>query len=160
MTRVEPRPVAQTTPFEVLARTAPVHPTSGELFATMASHIENQALLTTSPAILAINVGDAHLDDETRMRYTYLSNRGVDVFVLGAGLPRILGGRIRGIPLTATDPLVQERAVLFVGSRYGSGAFAHRRTTERNGATLDAGTSYDAERVIEAMLTLVNRLPS
>jgi EAL domain-containing protein (putative c-di-GMP-specific phosphodiesterase class I) len=160
LTRVKPRPVAQTTPFEVLAKAAPVHPTSGELFATMASHIENQASQTTGPAILAVNVGDAGLDDETRVRYSYLSNRGVDVFVLGTGLPRTLGGRTRGIPLTDSDPLIRERTVLLVGSRHGSGAFAHRHTTDPGDSVLDAGTSYDADSVIEAMLTLVNRLPS
>jgi hypothetical protein len=107
-----------------------------------------------------VNVGDGGLDDEMRMRYRYLTNKGIDVFVLGVGVPRSLGGRIRGIPLSDTDPLVRERTVLFVGSRYGSGAFSRRRTAAPGDEMVDAGTSYDADRVIEAMLTLVNRLPS
>ena len=162
LTRVKPHHVSQATPFEVLAKVAPVHPTSGELFASMAMHIENQALQTTSPAVLAVSVGDGGLDDETRMRYTYLTNKGVDVFVLGVGVgvPHGLGGRIRGIPLAGADPLVREHTVLFVGSRYGSGAFSRRRTAGPGTDLVDAGTSYDADRVIEAMLTLVNRLPS
>ncbi|WP_203702724.1 EAL domain-containing protein [Asanoa iriomotensis] len=154
LARVRPRHVSRTTPFELLAETSDVHSTSEELFGSMAGHIENQATETSDPAILAVNVGDGEYDDEARIRHTYLTNRGIDVFVLGTAVPENLGGRIRGIPLDTADPLAQERTVLFLGSRYGRAAFARR-----NGSgALDAGTCYDPERVIEAMLTLVNRL--
>ncbi|WP_203717349.1 EAL domain-containing protein [Asanoa siamensis] len=155
LARVKSRRVSRTTPFEVLAPTTDVHPTTDDLFENMAEHIEYQAKQTSSPAILTVNVGDGGFDDEARLRHTYLTNRGIDVFVLGTNLPHDLGGRIRGIPLLETDPLVHERTVLFVGSRYGSAAFARR-----HGDTLDAGTCYDPEHVIEATLTLVNRLPA
>ncbi|GIF62018.1 hypothetical protein Ais01nite_00530 [Asanoa ishikariensis] len=155
LARVTPRTVTHSTPFDVLAPTADVHATSDDMFAAMVSHIENQATQTTSPAILAINVGDGGYEDEARIRHTYLTNRGIDVFVLGTDTPRNLGNRIRGIALSDDDPLIGERTVLFVGSRYGSAAFA-RRTD----GTLHAGTCYNPERVIEAVLTLVNRLAS
>ncbi|MEV0718783.1 EAL domain-containing protein [Asanoa sp. NPDC050611] len=156
LARVAPRHVARSTPFEVLAKTSEVHTTSAELFASMAGHVENQATQTTSPAILTVNVGDGDYDDESRIRHTYLTNRGLDVFVLGTRVPHDLGGRIRGIPLAGDDPLTGERTVLFVGSRHGSAAFARRGP----GDALEAGACYDPEHVIEAMLTLVNRLPS
>ncbi|MEV4537530.1 EAL domain-containing protein [Asanoa sp. NPDC049518] len=155
LARVTPRTVAHSTPFDLLAPTVDVHATTEDLFASMVSHIENQATQTTSPAILAVNLGDGDYDDESRIRHTYLTSRGIDVFVLGTGAARNLGNRIRGIPLTDDDPLISERAVLFVGSRYGSAAFARR-----SGDTLYAGTCYNPERVVEAMLTLVNRLPA
>ncbi|SNT63440.1 EAL domain, c-di-GMP-specific phosphodiesterase class I (or its enzymatically inactive variant) [Asanoa hainanensis] len=155
LARVTSRNVAHQTPFDLLAPTADIYPTSEEMFASMVGHIENQATQTTSPAILVVNVGDGDYDDESRIRHTYLTSRGIDVFVLGTGTARNLGNRIRGIALTDDDPLLTERTVLFVGSRYGSGAFARR-----DGDTLHAGTCYNPERVIEAVLTLVNRLPS
>ncbi|MEV4622522.1 EAL domain-containing protein [Asanoa sp. NPDC049573] len=159
LARVQPREVACATPFEVLAPDAQVHPTTDEMYATMAGNIENQAAQTANPAILAVNIGDGELDDAARIGYNQLAGRGINVFVLGRHVTALPGGRVRGIPLADTDPLLRERSVLFVGSRYGSGTFARRHGSNPRDA-YRAGVCYDAEKVIEAMLTLVNRLPS
>ncbi|GIF75950.1 hypothetical protein Asi02nite_54680 [Asanoa siamensis] len=159
LARVRPRGHVRATPFEVLAGDAQVHPCTSEMYATMAGNIEMQAAQTTNPGILAVNLGDGELGDDARIGYNQLASRGIDVFILGSRVTPQPGGRIRGVPLSANDPLVRERTVLFVGSRYGSGAFAHRGSTD----PLDgyrAGVCYDADKVIEAMLTLVNRLPN
>ncbi|GIF78050.1 EAL domain-containing protein [Asanoa siamensis] len=159
LARVSPRNVPLTTPFQVLAADAPVHPTSHEVFTTMAAHIENQASQTRNPAILAVNLGDSRLDDEARLRFNYLTSKGIEVFVLGRDVSSS-HGRVREIRLADRDPLVKERTVLFVGSRYGSGAFARRRTPNASDDAYDAGTCYNADRIIEAVLTMVNRLPT
>ncbi|MDG4824941.1 EAL domain-containing protein [Asanoa sp. WMMD1127] len=157
--RYHPR-VSDTTPFDVLAETAQVAPTPTDLYASMAAHVENQAAQTANPAILAVNLGDDGLGDAARMRYSYLTNRGIDVFLFGTRVSPTPGGRIRGVTLDHDDVLARERTVLFAGTRYGSGAFGRRPTHDRGDDSLDAGTCYDAECVIEAMLALVGRLPA
>ena len=154
LARVGPRPVSTTTPFELLAKTSEVRTTSPELFAAMAAEVENQAAQATGPGILAVNDGDG--DGDAHDRYARLSRRGLDIVFLGSHLRLDVGGRVRCIPLADTDPLVQERSVLFVGTRDGSGAFARRAAHRRDGS-VDAFTCYHADRVIKAMLTLVPR---
>jgi EAL domain-containing protein (putative c-di-GMP-specific phosphodiesterase class I) len=155
LARVTPRRVPTQTPFEMLSRTEPVNPTTPELLATMGGHVENQAMHTSDSAILVVNVGDAaNLDDEARLRYGYITTRGVEVYVLGHDLPAEPAARIRGVPLTADDPLVRERTYLFIGSHHASGVFA--RETGTGG--LEVGVCYDRERIVEATLPLVRRL--
>ncbi|MEV0713121.1 EAL domain-containing protein [Asanoa sp. NPDC050611] len=154
LARVTPREVPVKTPFEMLSRTDPVNPTTEPLLAAMTGHIENQALHTDDSAILVVNVGHAgNLDDEARLRYGYITARGIEVYLLGHGVPRVPSGRVRGVPLDAGDPLVNERAALFIGSHYASGVFARETATG-----FDAGICYDRERVVEATLPLIRRL--
>ncbi|GAA1884555.1 sensor domain-containing phosphodiesterase [Asanoa iriomotensis] len=154
LARVTPRQVPEETPFEMLSRTDPVNPTTEPLLTAMTGHIENQALHTDDSAILVINVADvANLDDEARLRYGYITTRGVEVYVLGREVPPVPSGRVRGVPLDAGDPLVHERTALFIGSHHASGVFA-RETA----AGFDAGICYDRERIVEATLPLVRRL--
>jgi EAL domain-containing protein (putative c-di-GMP-specific phosphodiesterase class I) len=154
LARVTPRQVPEQTPFEMLSRADPVNPTTEALLAAMTGHIENQALHTDDSAILVVNVGHAgNLDDEARLRYGYITVRGIDVYVLGHEMPRDPGARVRGVPLDATDPLVHERAALFIGSHHASGVFA-RETADG----FDAGVCYDRERIVAATLPLVRRL--
>lgn len=158
LARVSPRDTARATPFEVLAETEQVHATPADSLTTMSAHIESQAAQTVNPAILVVNLGDGDLDDGARIRYNRLAGRGINVFIIGKGLAPQPGGRIRAIPLDAGDPLVQERTILFVGSRDACGVFGRRRTAEPSSESYDVGTCHNAEQVIEATLTLVNRL--
>jgi len=161
LTRVKRRQASLNSPFgALLAKKAELIPLSSDLFAMLAAHIENQASRTTNPGILAVNLGDGDVDDEARIRLTYLSNRGIEVFVFGTRVPRSLGGRIRCVPLADNDPLARERTVLFVGTHYGSGVFARRRTAGPEDDSWEGGTCYDPDRVVEATLTLVQRLPT
>jgi hypothetical protein len=125
------------------------------LLAAMGGHIENQAMHTSDSAILVVNVGEAaNLDDEARLRYGYITTRGIEVYVLGHDLPAEPAARIRGVPLAADDPLVRERTFLFIGSHYASGVFAR----ETDAGMLEVGSCYDRERIVEATLPLVRRL--
>ncbi|GAA1874286.1 sensor domain-containing phosphodiesterase [Asanoa iriomotensis] len=158
LARVEPRSIARATPYDVLVRTEAVHPTSAGQLNAMSAQIEDRALEATDPAILVVNIGDlVNLTDDSLIRYAYLNSIGVEVFLLGHGIPFTPGGRVRGIPLAEDDPLRRERATLLVGTRYGSGVFARRRRGG-DGPTYDAGTCYDWDRVIEATLPLVSRV--
>ncbi|SNT20200.1 EAL domain, c-di-GMP-specific phosphodiesterase class I (or its enzymatically inactive variant) [Asanoa hainanensis] len=154
LARVTPRQVPEETPFEMLSRTDAVNFTTPPLLAAMTGHIENQALHTSDAAILVVNLADAaNLDDEARLRYGYITTRGIEVYVLGHGIERTPAGRARGVPLAADDPLVHERTVLFIGSHYASGVFAREQDDG-----FEAGVCYDRERVVEATLPLVRRL--
>ncbi|HTF10280.1 MAG TPA: hypothetical protein VK659_19105, partial [Asanoa sp.] len=73
--------------------------------------------------------------------------------VLGHDLPTAPAARIRGVPLTADDPLVRERTFMFIGSHYASCVFARE-----TGAGFEVGVCYDRERIVEATLPLVRRL--
>ncbi|MEV4619568.1 hypothetical protein AB0J74_12765 [Asanoa sp. NPDC049573] len=61
--------------------------------------------------------------------------------------------------LAESDPLAHERTLLFVGSHYGSGFFARRRTDDPGEQTWLCGTCYDYDRIVEATLTLIHRIP-
>jgi EAL domain-containing protein (putative c-di-GMP-specific phosphodiesterase class I) len=154
LARVTPREVSDETPFEMLSRTHPVRPTAAPLLATMIGHIENQALHTDDAAILVVNLAHiGNLDDEARLRYGYITMRGVEVYLLAHGMPAQLGSRARGVSLAAGDPLVHERTALFIGSHHASAVFARE-----SAVGFDAGVSYDHDRIVEAVLPLVRRL--
>ncbi|GIF64814.1 hypothetical protein Ais01nite_28490 [Asanoa ishikariensis] len=154
LARVTPRQVPEQTPFEMLSRTDAVHLTTAPLLAAMTGHIENQALHTSDAAILVVNLADAaNLDDEARLRYGYITTRGIEVYLLGHGMDPTPAGRARGVPLAADDPLVHERTVLFIGSHYASGVFAREHADG-----FEAGVCYDRERVVASTLPLVRRL--
>ncbi len=154
LARVTPRQVPEETPFEMLSRTEQVNPTAAPLLAAMTGHIENQAMHTDDAAILVVNVADAgNLDDEARLRYGYITMRGIEVYVFGHHVPIAPAARVRGVPLTDDDPLVHERAVLFIGSHHASGVFARESLTG-----FDAGVCYNRDRIVEATLPLVRRL--
>ncbi|GIF72589.1 EAL domain-containing protein [Asanoa siamensis] len=156
LARVAPRAVAKATPYDVLARTEPVERVTEAQLAALCAAVENEAATAPAPAILVVNVGDLrYLRDDSLLGHIFVASRGIEVFLLGYGVPFTPGGRVRGIPLDARDPLRDERATLLVGSHYGSGVFARRH---RGGADFDAGTSHEWDRVVEATLPLVSRM--
>jgi EAL domain-containing protein (putative c-di-GMP-specific phosphodiesterase class I) len=156
--RVKPRHVSSESPFMVLSKTTDLLSTSIDHFERVAAHVENQAAQTANPGLLLVNLGDGGVDDEARIRQTYITNRGIEVFVFGTDVPRGGGGRIRFVPVAKDDPLARERTILFVGSRYGGAAFARRRTADTGEDYAEWGTCYNADAVIEAALALVHRL--
>lgn len=159
LARVGPRSIARTTPYEVLTRTEPVSPTSAAALGAMCTQIENQAAQVTDPAILVVNIGElSQLAVDRLITYAYLTSRGIEVFLVGHDVPYTPGGRVRGIPLSADDPLRAERTTLLVGSSYGNGVFARRRPGGHEDAEFDAGTSHEWDRVVEATLPLVSRV--
>ncbi|SNS72980.1 EAL domain, c-di-GMP-specific phosphodiesterase class I (or its enzymatically inactive variant) [Asanoa hainanensis] len=156
LARVGPRPASHTTPYDVLARTEPVSLTSAAQLAAMSEQIENQATQAKDAAILVVNIGDLrYMAVDSLITYAYLNSRGVEVFLVGHGVPFTPGGRVRGIPLAEDDPLRDERTTLLVGTSYGSGVFARRRPGTD---AFDAGTCYEWDRVVEATLPLVSRV--
>ncbi|HTF12328.1 MAG TPA: EAL domain-containing protein, partial [Asanoa sp.] len=161
LARVGPRPVARATPYDVLALTETVDPTTATQLGAMSAGIEEQATHATGPAILVVNIGDLrHLTDDSPITYAYLTSRGIEVFLIGHGVPFTPGGRVRGIPLAADDPLRDERTTLLVGCHFGSGVFARQRQgpTGKDNAAFDAGTCHEWDRVVEATLPLVSRV--
>ncbi|MEV0718781.1 EAL domain-containing protein [Asanoa sp. NPDC050611] len=157
LARVGPRRVSGLTPFDLLARAGEIRTVSPDMFAEMATQVDDRATGTAGTGILAVIVGDGDYDDEAHNRHAGLPRRGIDVFVLGSRIPGDLGARVHAIPLPDTDPLARERAVLFVGTSDGCGAFA-RRSAHRGDGSVDAGTCQQPERVSRAMLTLGRRL--
>ncbi|GIF62465.1 hypothetical protein Ais01nite_05000 [Asanoa ishikariensis] len=156
LARVGPRPAQRTTPYDVLARTEPVSPTAAAELDAMSAQIENQATQAKDAAILVVNIGDLrYMAVDSLITYAYLNSRGVEVFLVGHGVPFTPGGRVRGIPLAEDDPLRQERTTLLVGSSYGSGVFARRQP---GSDAFVAGTCYEWDRVVEATLPLVSRV--
>lgn len=154
LARVEHRPVPEETPFVMLSRDKAVNPTSASLLTAMLAHIENQALHTDDPAILVVNLADVeNFNDDAQLRYGYITTRGVEVYVLGHGLPAELDNRIQAVPLDADDPLVHEREALFIGSHYASGVFA--RETDSG---YEAGVCYQRDKIVDVTLPLVRRL--
>ncbi|MEV4619246.1 EAL domain-containing protein [Asanoa sp. NPDC049573] len=160
LARVGPRPVARATPYDVLARVEPVDPTTASQLRAMSASVEEEAARANGPAILVVNIGDLrHLAPDSPITYAFLTSRGIEVFLIGHGVPFTPGGRVRGIPIAADDPLREERTTLLVGSHYGSGVFARqRRHTAGTDITFDAGTSHEWDRVVEATLPLVSRV--
>ena len=159
LARVGPRPVARATPFEVLSGLEQVDAISAPQLRAMSAGIEEQATHAKGPAILLVNIGDLRfLSDDGPITYAYLTSRGIEVFLIGHGVPFSPGGRVRGIPLAADDPLRHERTTLLVGSHYGSGVFARRRPDGDSEAAFDGGTCHDWDRVVEATLPLVSRV--
>jgi EAL domain-containing protein (putative c-di-GMP-specific phosphodiesterase class I) len=159
LARVGPRPAARATPYDVLALIEPVDRTTASQLRAMSAGIEEQAAHATGPAILVVNIGDLrHLADDSPITFAYLTSRGIEVFLIGHGVPFSPGGRVRGIPLAADDPLRQERTTLLVGSHSGSGVFARQRKHPAGDATFDAGTCHEWDRVVEATLPLVSRV--
>jgi EAL domain-containing protein (putative c-di-GMP-specific phosphodiesterase class I) len=152
------------TPFEVLRDRAPTSPVSLRMLATMGGLLEDMAQHTDAARLLFATVtAPIRTADDTCLTYTRIAEHGVTVALFGQAPPVFAGSRAYAIPVPADDPLLDEHAVIAVGS-YFAGALIARRTDRGSShhgepQSYDATLTYDRKLVIEALHTLVRRLP-
>jgi hypothetical protein len=162
--RVAPYRDTAGTPFEVVRDRVPTSPVNLRILATMGGLLEDMAQHTDAARLLFATVtAPIRSADDTCLTYTGIAERGVTVALFGQAPPVSAGSKVYSISVPAGDPLVDEHAVIIVGS-YFAGALIARRANQGSSPnsepeSYDAVLTYDRRLVIEALHTLVRRLP-
>ncbi len=163
--RVTPyRDAAASTPFEAVRGRAPTSPVNLHMLASMGGLLENMAQHTDAARLLFATVtAPTRSADDTCLSYAHIAEHGVTVAAFGHAPPAFPGTKVYAISIPADDPLLDEHAVIAVGS-YFAGALIARRTDHGSSDSsdpqhYDAVLTYDRRLVIEALHTLVRRLP-
>lgn len=125
--RLQPLP-ARTgrTPIDVARRHLPMQTAPKHLLLQLSHHIEELALDTIdTPMVLTALQSSEHLTPGTTARYARLARTAPLVAVLGRGVTGTPAPGVRGVSLTAADPLVDEWTVIVLGARTAAALIAH-----------------------------------
>ena len=160
--RVSPRAPSADTPFGVVANQAKVIEVSEHKLTPMSRTLEDKALHANDSIMLfATFPRGRDLDDEARLRYSHMASNGVSVTAYGHALPAQPAVGVRGVPLDSDDPLVGEAAVVVLGNHFAGALVAKPRQLDRRDIVVDcdAAITYDRALIIEAVHTLIERIP-
>jgi EAL domain-containing protein (putative c-di-GMP-specific phosphodiesterase class I) len=160
--RVTPRAATAGTPFGVAHDRARIIEVTRRMLDPMGRLLEDKALHTHEATMLFATFPDAgHLDDDTRLRYSHMARTGVNVTAYAGSMPRFPGAGIRGVALDRGDPLLDEKIVMVIGTHFAAGLIARQRPGLRSGddSRYDAILTYDRNLVIEAVQTLIEKIP-
>jgi EAL domain-containing protein (putative c-di-GMP-specific phosphodiesterase class I) len=150
------------TPFGVVASRANVVEVKEQKLAPMSRILEDKALhADDSIMVFATFPRGRDLDDETRLTYSHMASNGVNVTAYGVGLPAQPAVGVRGVSLDSDDPLVREEAVVVLGNLFAGAIVAKPRQPDRHDIEVvcDAVITYDRSLIIEAVQTLIERIP-
>lgn len=160
--RVTPRPAIADTPFGTVHHRARSIEATKDMLDPMGRLLEDKALHTHEATMLFATFPDAgHIDDDTRLRYSHMARTGVNVTAYAGSIPRFPGPGIRGVTLSSDDPLLEEKIVIVIGTHFAGGLIAKQRSQQRSGddSQYDAVLTYDRGLVIEAVQTLIEKIP-
>lgn len=162
--RVAPYPKFASSPFEVLHNRVTTHRMNELTMSNISAVLEDMAQHTAAAHLLFVLLPSGmRLSDETRFIYTHIAERGVDVLLLCANPPPFPGGLVKTLALAETDRLLHEHAIILVGN-YITAALIARRSDVPDSISVetlyDAALTYDRRVVIEALHTLLRRLPA
>ncbi|MEV6970362.1 EAL domain-containing protein [Hamadaea sp. NPDC051192] len=162
--RVKPYPEAARTPFDAVRDRARTSRMSLPMLAPMKSLLEDVALHTGAAHLLFAALPEsAAFDDESIQSYTRIAQRGVTVAVFGPNLPARFGSGVQAVSLSPEDPVAAEHAVITVGSYFAAALIARPSEPEDDVPAepplYDVVLTYDRRLAIEALHTLVDRLP-
>ena len=159
---VTPRAASADTPFGVVANGASVVEVKEEKLPPMSRILEDKALhADESIMVFATFPRGRDFDDETRLRYSHMASNGVNVTAYGVGLPARPAVGVRGVSLDSDDPLASEEAVVVLGNLFAGAIVAKPRHPDRRDIEVvcDAAITYDRALIIEAVHTLIERIP-
>jgi hypothetical protein len=141
-----PRSLVRVSPFELVRDQGKnkTHVATKPLLFAMSKHLENQALnLGPTAVLLAAFEDDAYFTPATRRRYAEIAGRVAFCGALARGTAAEPAPGVRGVSLTAGDPLSREWDVTVVSPHFAGALIAR-----------DLGdTGPDAQRRFEYVVT-------
>ncbi|GIG02065.1 sensor domain-containing phosphodiesterase [Catellatospora citrea] len=162
--RVTPYPQAARTPFEAVRDRARMSQMGLPMLASMSAMLEDVALRTDATHLLFATIpATALFDDETRLTHTRIAEHGVAVAVFGPQVPSFYVAGVHAVTLAQDDPAADERSVIAVGSYFAAALIARPSESVHPDAAdpqlYDVVLTYDRKLVIEALHTLIDRVP-
>lgn len=162
--RVSPYPPCARTPFEVIRGRQSTFPLTLRAMAPVKTLLAEMAERTDAANMMfGLLPSGTDLDDDTRMAFTHIAQRGVTVTVFGQAPLSFPAETVHVVRLRDGDPLLDEYAFILVGS-YFSAAFIACRTSTSNTSPddqlWDTKLTYDRRTVIEAAHSLLSRIPA
>jgi DICT domain-containing protein len=137
---------------------------SQHMLVPLCALLEDMALHTDAVRILFAAVSKTTpFDDRAWKTYNHIAQRGVGVAVFGREPLAPLGADVHIVPLPDTDPLLDECALIAVGSHFAAAMLArHVEAGRADGEEqlYDAVLTYDRRIVIEALHALMSRVTS
>ncbi|MEU8006128.1 EAL domain-containing protein [Catellatospora sp. NPDC049111] len=162
--RVTPYPDYAATPFAAIRGRAQTLPMSQHMLVPLCALLEDMALHTDAVRILFAAVSKTTpFDDRAWKTYNHIAQRGVGVAVFGREPLAPLGADVHIVPLPDTDPLLDECALIAVGSHFAAAMLARHiepGRTDGEAQLYDAVLTYDRRIVIEALHALMSRVTS
>jgi EAL domain-containing protein (putative c-di-GMP-specific phosphodiesterase class I) len=160
--RVTPRAASADTPFGVLAKQANVIEIDEQKLTPMSRILEDKALHADDSIMLFVTFPRGRdFDDDARLRYSHMASNGVNVTAYGYGLPAQPAVGVRGVSLDSDDPLVREKVVVVLGNHFAGALVGKPRQPDRRDIEVDCHgvITYDRALIIEAVQTLIERIP-
>jgi EAL domain-containing protein (putative c-di-GMP-specific phosphodiesterase class I) len=157
-----PRIVAGS-PFDLVAAEAPVRTARKATLLAFSRQIESEVLHGAPAIVLTALQHGRYLDSATRARYEQLAETCPLVAVFGEQLPDDAGQGVRGVALTAPDPLCLEWTVIALGAHTAAALIARQHDdpgTPKPEADrrFDFVISYDRQLVTKAARNLLDRI--
>ena len=155
---------AAATPFGVIADQTAVRTARKGTLLAFSRHIEIQAMSAIDPPMVLTALQRVeNFTGSTRHRYREAAKSSPLVAVFGEELPENLGRGIRGVRLSADDPLCSEWAVLILGPHHAAALIARERDDDGDVADedrrFDFTITYDRLLVTVAARNLIDRIP-
>ena len=155
------QPRTARTPFDVVRRHVPMRTAAKRLLVELTHHVEELAVnAIDNPMVLtALQTAD-QFSDAVADRYVGLAETSPLVGVFGRGLTVAPAPGVRGVALTADDPLAKEWTVVVLGARTAAALVA----LDRGDTGVDAdrrftfAVTHDRNVVTQAARALVDRL--
>ncbi|MDO8210169.1 EAL domain-containing protein [Conexibacter sp. CPCC 206217] len=155
------RPVAGTTPFEVVRRLRPVERSTKPLLLAMTEQLEEAAKgLDRDVVVISAFQTAERFTAGTARRYAELAARAAFVGALGLDLPAEPVPGVRGGRLSPSDCLADEWSVVVIGHHFAGALVAQDLGDEGSEAQrrFDFAVTYDRDLVVAAAATLLRRI--
>ncbi|MBA3331893.1 MAG: EAL domain-containing protein [Actinobacteria bacterium] len=155
------RPMAGTTPFEVVSPVRLVRRGDKRLLIGVSKHLEQQAAkLGATAVIVSAFQSVGRFTPLTRGRYAALAGQAAFVAALGVGIGEEPAPGVRGAALEPDDSLLGEWSVVVLGPHFAAALVA--RDLDDTGSELDRrfdfALTYERELVIQAAAALMQRV--
>ncbi len=155
------RPMAGTTPFEVVSPVRLVRRGDKRLLIAVSKHLEQQAAkLGATAVIVSAFQSVGRFTPLTRGRYTALAGQAAFVAALGVAIGEEPAPGVRGAALEPDDSLLGEWSVVVLGPHFAAALVA--RDLDDTGSELDRrfdfALTYERELVIQAAAALMQRV--
>lgn len=150
------------TPFQRLPAHSEVRRSTKPLLVGMSRWLERQAFSLGEPAVVLATFERAgHFTARTARRYADLAASAAVVGVFGQAMPAEPAPGVRGVDLSADDPLCPEWDVIVVGPHFTGALLARDLGDDApdDQRRFDYAVTYDRDLVLAAAGDLLRRLP-
>lgn len=149
------------TPFDLVTDRQPTRIARKAVTLSLCRRLEEQAANQTDPPIvLATFQDEKFFSNETARRYAVLARTCPLVAAIGIAMADKVAPGVRGVPLSADDPLIAQWTIVIVGAHFASAFIA--RDLGDSGRDRDRRFEYfithDRETAIAAGRSLMTRL--